>query len=347
MPIREVDFDTVLKDLLDNTKPFPPVHLYRFSDISPVDLKNLKEIWKKVDAERRFTLLTDLEDLAEADTTMLFDDIAIFAIKDPDARVRAVGIRLLNEYDRVNLIPRIIEIMEGDPDETVRAAAASNLGHYLFMGEMEEIPAEFAQQVLDALKKVYNSKDTELVRRRALESLGFATDPEASVMIKESFDSNKRDWIISALFAMGRSATSEWTQIVIQKIDDDDPEILFEAVRAAGELSIQEARDSLVSMVEEGIDDSVLRGAVAWALSQIGGENVLETLNQMLEDAEDDDEAVFIEEALENLDFTNELEKFSLLDIDSAGEVDLSNVVDLSDLEEEDGDLKIDLDDIK
>jgi hypothetical protein len=49
------------------------------------------------------------------------------------------------------------------------------------------------------------------------------------------------------------------------------------------------------------VDDDELRMAVVWSLSQIGGEDVRETLENMLEECEDDEEAGVIEEAIDNL----------------------------------------------
>jgi hypothetical protein len=46
---------------------------------------------------------------------------------------------------------------------------------------------------------------------------------------------------------------------------------------------------------------------VIWSLAKIGGEEVRETLEKLLEDAESDDEAEIIEMALEHLAFNDEL----------------------------------------
>jgi hypothetical protein len=73
-----------------------------------------------------------------------------------------------------------------------------------------------------------------------------------------------------------------------------------------------------------------------WSLSQIGGEDVRAFLVDMLDKTDDEDVSGYIEEALENLDFTEELEKFDLLalDEDDLTEGDLVDA-DLDDEEEE------------
>ena len=64
-----------------------------------------------------------------------------------------------------------------------------------------------------------------------------------------------------------------------------------------------------------GDEDEDVRAAAIWSLAQIGGENVRPTLESLLENTDDDDEASFIEEALEILDFTEEMSDFDLLEI--------------------------------
>ena len=132
-----IPFDQVVSALLDNSKPFSPTLLHRFSDIADEDLAELKAAWLNIDPNRRVAVLEDLEDLAEADTLVSFDDLAKFALQDPDARVRAVAIRLLWESDDRRLIPIFVRIMEKDADEVVRASAAAALGMFILIGELE------------------------------------------------------------------------------------------------------------------------------------------------------------------------------------------------------------------
>jgi hypothetical protein len=77
-------------------------------------------------------------------------------------------------------------------------------------------------------------------------------------------------------------------------------------------------------MLGEEEDDSIL-SSVIWSLSQIGGEDVRTYLENLLDVIEDDDEQIaFLEEALDNLAFTEDLDRFELmaLDPDDLGVVD-------------------------
>ena len=73
-------------------------------------------------------------------------------------------------------------------------------------------------------------------------------------------------------------------------------------------------------MLEEEDDDEVLE-AVIWSLSQIGGEDVRTYLQAMLDAAEDEEQVGFLEDALTNLAFTEDLEGFDLMAYDPDDEL--------------------------
>jgi hypothetical protein len=66
----------------------------------------------------------------------------------------------------------------------------------------------------------------------------------------------------------------------------------------------------------EGEDAEEVITAAIWSLSQIGGEDVDTYLETLLAQAEDDDLIAFLEEALDNLAFTEDMARFDLLAID-------------------------------
>ena len=343
LPSNPVTFDQVIAALLDEQHPFPATYLHSFSDISTKDLRTLKEVWDKVKADRRVSLLEDLEDIADADTLVSFDDIARFALSDPDPRARVTATRILWENDDRKLIPILVKMLERDEDETVRAAAASALGKFVYLGELEEIPADDLQQVESSLLMAMAGEDKKLVRCRALEALGFSSSEEVSELIKNAYDTDDPDWVSSALFAMGRTADDSWQPQIMKMLKSKDSKIQLEAIRAAGELTIQDARDTLLDMLEDGIDNDELKDITVWSLSKIGGENVRETIEKLLENAEEDDEAEFLEMALDNLSFTEDYQRMELFDFGRPDEDDLDSIIDFdeddqdSDFADEDG----------
>jgi HEAT repeat protein len=180
---------------------------------------------------------------------------------------------------------------------------------------LEKIPTRLLTEVEKLLLEVAQSSEDKQVRRRALESLGFSSHPEVPALLRAAFRQVDTDWLESALFAMGRSADESWQQEIIRQFEHAKSSVQLEAVGAAGELGLEAAREPLLKMVVD-TDDDDLRAAIIWSLSQIGGEGVRAVLDQMLEATEDDEETSIIEEALENLDFTEEMNNFEMLEID-------------------------------
>jgi HEAT repeat protein len=83
------------------------------------------------------------------------------------------------------------------------------------------------------------------------------------------------------------------------------------AVQAAGDLSLKSTRPLLLKMLGEEEDERVL-SAVIWSLSQVGGEDVRTYLENLMDQIEDDDQVAYLEEALDNLAFTEDLDRFDL-----------------------------------
>ncbi len=319
-------FSSILDALKDLSRPFPPVYLHQFSDLSPTNVSQLHQVWADVTPERRRALLSDLEDLADSDTLISFKEIGRICLDDPDPLVRTLALRLLWEAEDPHLVPIIIRMLENDPDPSVRATAANGLGAYVYLGEIEDLPHDLLEKIEASLFKAYHGSDQAVVRRRALESLGYSSRPEVHGLIEEAYQLGTPDWLESALFAMGRSADQSWGSVILKHIDHDNPNVQYEAVRSAGELQLAGARQPLIDFLEESEDDTV-RTAAIWSLSQIGGDDVRPALENLLEETEDDEEIEIIEEALDNLSFTEDMAIFDLFDLDLGD--DAGTIIDL------------------
>ena len=82
-------------------------------------------------------------------------------------------------------------------------------------------------------------------------------------------------------------------------------------------MGLELARPLLLHLLEDEYDEAIA-GAAIWSLSQIGGEDVRIYLHNLLDNLEDDDEQVaFLEEALDNLAFTEDMAIFDLLAFDA------------------------------
>ncbi len=327
------EFSEVKKALLDNEKPFPSGLLYFFSDISQEDLTKAAKVWCMVNVKRRRAMLEDMEGLAEADNLLFFDPFAVSCLEDEDAIARATAIRLLWQSQDEKLVPQLLKLLQEDPEATVRAAAATGLGIFVYLGELEEIKQATYENLLQKLIQTHLGSDDVLVRRRALEALGYASHTDIPQFIQEAFDSNNEEWLQSALFAMGRSYDRRWVKSVLRMLDHPDQMVQYEAIRAAGELEIQDARDELFDLIEIGLGDQDLLFAALWSLTKIGGGGIRELIEMSLEETDDPEEQHFLEEALENLDFTEQVSEFDMLVLDE----DL-DIVDFTGLEDEGND---------
>ena len=310
-----ISFQTVLDALLDGKKDFPRRYLKEFSDIRPLELKTLLDIWPRVTLSRKQTLLEELKTLAEADTLVSFDDFGRALLTDPDPIVRTHAIRLLHESEDLKLVPTYLDMLKNDSDTTVRREAANVLNLFVDLGELEEIPENIYHQIEDALLASANSEDDARVRRTALESLGYSSRPEVITLIESAFHREDPNWQAGALHAMGRSADDRWTDDVLYSLINDDDRIRRAAVEAAGDLAISPARPILLEMLSEEEEPDVT-SAVIWSLSQIGGEDVRTYLENLLDQTDDDEQLAFLEDALDNLAFTEDLARFDLLAFD-------------------------------
>jgi hypothetical protein len=317
-------FQKVLDLLLDESKDIPRRYLTEFSDIEPDSLQSLLEVWPRIEPDRKLLLLDRLNALANKDTLVSFDDLGRALLTDNDPQVRIRAMRLLIECEDHRLVPIYMDMLTKDSHAAVRAEAASTLGIFVQLGEFDDIPDDLHHQIEDVLLEVFNGEDEPPVRRRALEALGFSSRNEVPVLIESSFNRQDPDWRASAVFAMGRSNDERWAEHVTRTIVSEHRNIRLAAVQASGELELSLARPLLLRLLEEEFDE-VIMGAAIWSLSQIGGEDVRLYLQNLLDNVDDDHQATFLEEALDNLAFTDDMGSFDLLalDADDLSEIDL------------------------
>ena len=164
------------------------------------------------------------------------------------------------------------------------------------------------------LGTIYQGGEDIDVRRRAVESIAFLSEPGINEIIEAAYYDDDEKMRISAIFAMGRNADKAWHPRVLDELDNENSEIRFEAARACGELEISEAVPKLIMMIDEA-DDAEVQQMCVWALGRIGGQTAREALEAC---TESDNEALALaaEESLEELSlFTDELDMFDFDDV--------------------------------
>lgn len=327
----------LINALMDLEHQFPSRLLYQFSDLSTSEQNTLANCWSKVPLQRRQTFLQDLVSLAENDPVLMYEAVARIALDDEDTDVCISAIDLLFDSEDRHLIPIYLRLLADQTrSEALRAAVANALGPYVYMGEVEKIRAEVLHEIEETLLRAYNEDVSELVRRRALEALGYSSREEIPAMLRKAAAMRDDLWLESAMFAMGRSADEQWEASVLENLEHENLAVRIQAVHAAGELALKKARRNLLRAIDL-VDDDELRHEIIWALAQIGGEGVERKLDALLAAAEDDEESAFLEEAMEMLNFTEGGDEMELISVPW----DQEEAEDL----EEDGDEDDDFDD--
>lgn len=312
-----LEFNTVLDALIDVGQPFPPAMWNQFSDLLSADIRLLKEKWELVETPRKIALLQDLASLMDYDFQVNFDSFAKACLNDDEPMVRASAIRLLFEYDNKDMIDLMVDILENDADEEVQATAAIMLGNYVYKGELDELPAKDKQRVEEALLRMIVETNAVVIQRRALEAISFSSRDEVTPLILAAYEKLEKDWKVTALFSMGRSANQQWAPYILRNLDSDEPDILFEAIQAAGEMYLESALPKISEIAKQGDElDQLLRMAIARALENIGGAESIVVLNQMLQWADDDEEVDLIEQAIEYASFTNSIKLPTMFDFE-------------------------------
>ncbi len=334
----------LINALQDLDHQFPSRLLYQFSDLSENEQKKLASCWSSVPLKRRQTFLQDLVSLAENDPVLMYEAVARIALDDEDTDVCVSAIDLLFDSEDRHLIPVYLRLLADQTrSEAVRAAVANALGPYVYMGEVEKIKPEVLHEIEEILLHAYYDDKSDLVKRRALEALGYSSRQEIPPLLRKAAAMRDDLWLESAMFAMGRSADEQWEGSVLENLEHENLAVRIQAVHAAGELALKKARRNLLRAIDV-VEDDDLRHEIIWALAQIGGEGVERKLDALLAAAEDDEESAFLEEAMEMLNFNEGGDAMELISVPwDQAEVEEEDVED-DEFEEDEDDSSFDED---
>jgi HEAT repeat protein len=293
--------DALLDELRESTDMPAQASLYHLSSLEAEHVVRVREVWPGLPVELRRRLMTRLVELAEADFEVDFGAMFRLGLEDQDAEVRVAAVEGLWEDEDVRLVPLLAGILRGDEAVSARAAAATSLGRFVLLGELEKIRREPQTMAYETLLAACRNPEEDMeVRRRALESLAYVCNEIVAELIHEAYAAPDDKGPVSAIFAMGRSADRRWARQVRQELLSPNPELRYEAARACGELQLSEA----VSELEELADDAdpEVQEAALWALGQIGGDRARQILERYCR-ASDEVTRTAAEAALDELEF--------------------------------------------
>ena len=326
MPDTEPTFQEALDFFLDESQDINGELLFRYSallsDMSSEQLESLLRIWGEIVLTRRHALLAHLKSILEIDLLLSFEALGRALLSDDDVITRTYAIRLLDECENDDLVAPFLKIATEDPELEPRAEVISSLGAYIYYGEMEELAEENLKKIEELLLQIAQGDEKTELKMRAVESLGFSSREEVPDLIRAAWQRESSIWKASALSAMGRSYDEGWEENVLEGLLHESEIIRLAAAKAAGGLALPSARPILLDALREEDDEIVLRTAI-WSLSEIGGEDVREFLLSLLdqyddgEEDENEEQIEYIEEALANLDFTEDVQNLGLFDFDS------------------------------
>lgn len=206
-----------------------------------------------------------------------------------------------------------------DPDasEEIRSRAAISLGppleafelDWLGIDEEDEeeggISRPVAGAIRSALHGIYLDPEVpSLLRRRALESAVRGTDGWQEGAVRAAYHSGDPEWRVTAVYCM--KYLEGFEEEIVAAFDSDDPDVELYAVEAAGTWEIDAVWPHLTRLVaSEGTEKSLLLAA-AHAIACIRPEEAFDTLEHLLEAADDEvadtvDEALSMAEILEEI----------------------------------------------
>src|SRR3972149_4784290 len=117
----------LLANLADSTQVLSVSRLHLLSSLDQADVERVRATWPAIDDERRRAIVGHLDDLTESSFEVDFGSIFRIGLTDPDPGVRATSIDGLGIEDDVKLIRPLIDMLQNDASEEVRATAAGSL----------------------------------------------------------------------------------------------------------------------------------------------------------------------------------------------------------------------------
>ena len=310
------------KDALQEIASEPKLHtsdLFILSRMDQTALDIFKDTWPGISLERRRTVMQELMEIAEVNFEVDFDPVFLLGLGDEDAVVRTTAIKGLWENESPVLIRPLIHLLKTDEFVIAREAAATALGKFIYLRELEEIDWDEASLAEEALlETIYNAAEDTDVRRRAVEALGYSSDSRVTKIIESAYYDDDDRMRASAIFAMGRNADARWIPRIIGELENQKAELRFEAVRACGELEAKDAVTKLISLIEEDPDLEVQEMAI-WSLGRIGGDLARVALEACIE-SDDETLAMAAQDSLDELNLFDD--GLMLYDFDDAELID-------------------------
>lgn len=274
--------EEIIAEIANSDRPLLRAKLAELLNLDSPQLGLFISTLQSIDIKRQRQIVSQLVELAEDNLQLNFDGIFKYCLKDPDSEIRRLAIEGLWENEEAVLIEPLINLLENDASEKVRAAAAVAMGKFATLAEFGKLRDEQITRVRESLLTSLNNKyNPPEVRRRLLEAAAPLNLPEVKKAINDAYHSPDAIFRISAVYAMGKSCDPAWLPILMEELSNADAEVRYEAAGACGELEEEAAVPTLINLVSDS--DADVQMAAIQALGKIGNMQARQYLQQCLE----------------------------------------------------------------
>jgi len=224
---------------------------------------------------------------------------------------RLLAAELAGDFTVINdeLVDVLLSILRnGDEPQTLRGQAAISLGPVLEHAdidgfeEADDVPIEERtfHRIQDSLRELYTDAGTPKdVRRRILEASVRASQDWHREAVRAAYSSGDEAWRLTAVFCM--RFVRGFDEQIVEALDSRSPDILCEAVRAAGAWEVDAAWPHIAALVTSRETDKPLRLAAIEAVANIRPREAAEILDD-LTDSDDEDIVEAVSEARLGID---------------------------------------------
>ena len=276
-------FAEMIDELIHGGNP-SEVDVQRFSDLDLQNVESLKLTWLKIPTETRKTIVFQAIQLSDESIDYEYSRFARIVFDDIDPIIRRASIELVQETED-RLTARCLRGLLADPDEEVAAAAAEALGRYVLLTEMSLFDKEEGSKIVEDLREMTSQDKPVELRAGAIESLASIDLGWVQPLILDAYYDSDDRMRLSAVRAMGRTASSSWLEYIYEQLEVEDPFFRLEAVLAIAEIADESSIDSLSILFED--EDAEIAETAVETVSLIGGEIAVSTLMEFLERADE------------------------------------------------------------
>lgn len=295
--------ETLKKESQEDVSVISSTIQYGLSDLLPEDEVKVSQVWDALPSSYKHMMIEALTHSSETNFELTYRFVGFLGLKDESALVRAAAIDLLWEDESSELMQMLLNIIRQDNSATVQASALSALGRFILLGEYDEISRTLATEAQQLTLKMYKDHQQSIeVRRRALEAIANSSLPQKDSLIREAYNSDNHLLKVSAVFSMGRTCDEKWQDVLIEELQGNDHELIYEAIRASGEIQLESSIEHLKHFIIS--DDREIQMMSVWALGEIGGKYAMELLSSLEEQTDDDELLDIISEAIDEASFS-------------------------------------------